>query len=98
MRRNLAVVAVCVAVAGVVGTSALVTRPAIAQIPSGGTISEIRVEGTQRVEPETVRSYMLVQPGDPFDSDRIDRSLKSLFATGLCRTASTSCSRSTRGR
>ncbi len=83
MRRNLAVVAVCVAVAGVVGTSALVTRPAIAQIPSGGTISEIRVEGTQRVEPETVRSYMLVQPGDPFDSDRIDRSLKSLFATGL---------------
>jgi len=70
-------------VAGVVGTSALVTRPAIAQIPSGGTISEIRVEGTQRVEPETVRSYMLVQPGDPFDSDRIDRSLKSLFATGL---------------
>jgi len=70
-------------VAGVVGTSALVMRPAIAQIPSGGTISEIRVEGTQRVEPETVRSYMLVQPGDPFDSDRIDRSLKSLFATGL---------------
>src|SRR5260221_1837156 len=58
-------------------------RPAIAQIPSGGTISEIRIEGTQRVEPETVRSYMLVQPGDPFDSDRIDRSLKSLFATGL---------------
>jgi outer membrane protein insertion porin family len=58
-------------------------RPATAQIPSGGTISEIRVEGTQRVEPETVRSYMLLQPGDPFDSDRIDRSLKSLFATGL---------------
>ncbi len=63
--------------------SAFPTRPAIAQIPSGGTISEIRVEGTQRVEPETVRSYMLVQPGDPFDSDRIDRSLKSLFGTGL---------------
>lgn len=66
-----------------VGMSAFPTRPAIAQIPSGGTISEIRVEGTQRVEPETVRSYMLVQPGDPFDSDRIDRSLKSLFGTGL---------------
>jgi outer membrane protein insertion porin family len=63
--------------------SALPMRPAIAQISSGGTISEIRIEGTQRVEPETVRSYMLVQPGDPFDSDRIDRSLKSLFATGL---------------
>ena len=58
-------------------------RPVIAQVPSGGTISEVRIEGTQRVEPETVRSYMLVQPGDPFDTDRIDRSLKSLFATGL---------------
>ena len=44
---------------------------------------KIRVEGTQRVEPETVRSYLLVQPGDTFDSDRIDRSLKALFATGL---------------
>jgi len=63
--------------------SALPLRPATAQIPSGGKISEVRVEGTQRVEPETVRSYMLVQPGDEFDSDRIDRSLKSLFATGL---------------
>src|SRR6202047_1066679 len=54
-----------------------------AQVPSGATISEVRIEGMQRVEPETVRSYMQVQPGDPFDSDNIDKSLKSLFATGL---------------
>ena len=26
---------------------------------------------------------MLVQPGDPFDPDRLDRSLKTLYATGL---------------
>ena len=26
---------------------------------------------------------MLVQPGDPFDADRLDRSLKTLYATGL---------------
>jgi outer membrane protein insertion porin family len=57
--------------------------PIRAQIPSGGTIQEIRIEGTQRVEPETVRSYLLVQPGDQFDADRIDKSLKALFATGL---------------
>ena len=56
---------------------------ALAQIPSGGTIEEIRIEGTQRVEPETVRSYLLVKPGDTFDSERIDKSLKALFATGL---------------
>lgn len=54
-----------------------------AQIPSSGTIQEIRIEGAQRVEPDTVRSYLLVQPGDPFNSDRIDKSLKALFATGL---------------
>ena len=64
------------------GTAIVPTRTT-AQVPSGGTIAEIRIEGTQRVEPETVRSYMLVQPGDPFDADRIDKSLKSLFATGL---------------
>ena len=50
---------------------------------SGGIIREIRVEGTQRIEPETVRSYMRVNPGDPFDPLRLDKSLKNLFSTGL---------------
>ena len=48
-----------------------------------GTISAIKVEGNQRIEEGTIRSYMLVQPGDAFDPDRIDRSLKTLYATGL---------------
>lgn len=50
---------------------------------SGGGIASIRVEGNQRIEAGTIRSYMLVSPGDPFDPDRIDRSLKTLYATGL---------------
>jgi outer membrane protein insertion porin family len=50
---------------------------------SGGTIRQIVVEGAQRIEPNTVRSYLLVQEGDAYDPARIDRSLKSLFATGL---------------
>lgn len=50
---------------------------------SGGSIADIRVEGTQRIEPSTVRSYLVVAPGDAFDPERIDQSLKSLFATGL---------------
>jgi outer membrane protein insertion porin family len=79
----LAVGAVCVAIAGTLGVATPPPRESLAQVPSGGTIAEIRIEGTQRVEPETVRSYMQVQPGDPFDSDRVDKSLKSLFATGL---------------
>ena len=48
-----------------------------------GAISAVRVEGNQRIEEGTIRSYMLVGPGDPFDPDRIDRSLKTLYATGL---------------
>lgn len=44
---------------------------------------DVVIEGAQRIEPDTIRSYMLVQPGDPFNPARIDRSLKSLFATGL---------------
>jgi outer membrane protein insertion porin family len=79
----LAVGAVCVAIAGIIGIATSPPREGFAQVPSGGTIAEIRIEGMQRVEPETVRSYMKVQPGDPFDSDRVDESLKSLFATGL---------------
>ena len=53
------------------------------QDPFQGTISAIVVEGNQRVEARTVQSYLLVEPGDPFDPDRIDLSLKTLFATGL---------------
>ncbi len=58
--------------------------PAAAPRPApGGTISDIKIEGTQRIEDETVRSYLVLQPGDPWDPERIDRSLKALFATGL---------------
>jgi len=57
--------------------------PALAQLEGGGIVREVRIEGTQRIEPETVRSYLVVQPGDPFNDERVDRSLKALFATGL---------------
>lgn len=52
-------------------------------ISSGDPIMEIRIEGSQRIEPDTVRSYMAINPGDPFDARAIDRALKNLFATGL---------------
>lgn len=48
-----------------------------------GVIEQITVEGNQRIEAETVRSYMVVGPGDRFDPARVDKSLKALFATGL---------------
>ncbi|MCC7167724.1 MAG: outer membrane protein assembly factor BamA, partial [Rhodospirillales bacterium] len=54
--------------------------PVLAQ---ADVVSEVRIEGNQRIEPETIRSYLLVQEGDAYSKDRIDRSLKALFATGL---------------
>jgi outer membrane protein insertion porin family len=50
---------------------------------SGGNIGTIRIDGIQRIEAETVRSYMRVNPGDPFDPIQLDKSLKNLFSTGL---------------
>lgn len=55
----------------------------LASAQSGGIVQNIVVDGAQRIDPETVRSYLLIKQGDPFDPDRVDRSLKSLFATGL---------------
>jgi len=48
-----------------------------------GKIERIIVNGNQRIEDRTVLSYILVEPGSEFDANRIDLSLKSLFATGL---------------
>src|ERR1700726_142093 len=71
-----------VSAAGWVFSAVAQTRPSPAVAP-GGTIGNLRIEGIQRIEPETVRSYLLVQPGDAWDPERVDRSLKALFATGL---------------
>ena len=46
-------------------------------------IESVLVEGNERIEAETVRSYMSIGPGDEFDSDAVNDSLKSLFETGL---------------
>lgn len=46
-------------------------------------LDRVLVEGNQRIEAETVRSYMSLGRGDVITPARIDRSLKALFATGL---------------
>lgn len=54
-------------------------------LPQGPGIKEIIVEGTRRIDPATVHSYMTVKEGDPFSADQINRSLKKLYSTGLFR-------------
>lgn len=60
-------------------------QPARAATAADGRVQAIEVRGNQRIEADTIRSYMLLQPGDPYDAERLDRSLKTLFATGLFR-------------
>jgi outer membrane protein insertion porin family len=64
--------------------------PTIESVPPGGippvaaeTIRQIDVEGTQRIDPDTVRSYVLLKQGERATPDQLDKSLKALFATGL---------------
>ena len=46
-------------------------------------IANIIVEGNQRIEAETVLSYLTFSPGDVYDPQEADEALKRLYATGL---------------
>jgi outer membrane protein insertion porin family len=46
-------------------------------------ISRILVEGNQRIEARTVISYLLLKPGDVYDAERGNLSIRALGATGL---------------
>ena len=60
--------------------------PAVAQEVRGGfEVKQIRVVGAQRIEAETVRSYMSFRRGDTVNAASLDKSLKDLFKTGLFR-------------
>ncbi|MDX2101164.1 MAG: outer membrane protein assembly factor BamA [Alphaproteobacteria bacterium] len=59
------------------------TQPARAPVAPGQEIRAIRVDGTLRIDPETVLSYLAVRVGEGFDGATVDQSLKALFATGL---------------
>ena len=60
------------------------TRESGPRVEKGGvTISEVIVEGTQRIEPDTVRSYMTLKADEIYTARKINQSLKALFATGL---------------
>lgn len=50
---------------------------------AGSKIQEIEVTGAQRIEPDTVLSYLGLHIGDELSQNNLDYALKSLFATGL---------------
>ncbi len=61
-------------------------QPAVPQgrvAASGGTITAVQITGNVRAEPETIRSYLQLKEGQPYDPAAADRSLKALFSSGL---------------
>lgn len=50
---------------------------------SNQIISNIAVKGNNRLEPQTVISYMEISKGDVYDPIKVNASLKALFRTGL---------------
>ncbi len=47
-----------------------------------GLIKNIKIQGNQRIESETVLSYLPLKVGDALDQSKLDQCLKELFATG----------------
>lgn len=60
---------------------ALPTTPTVANPIE--TVRAIVIRGTERLEPETVRSYVELDPGDTYDRERLDKALKDLYASEL---------------
>ena len=61
------------------GTPAATPAPA----PAERTIRSIAVRGNQRLEPETIRAYANLSPGQTYTAQTLDQALKDLYATQL---------------
>ncbi len=62
-------------------TSVVVTPPNPAA--PLGTVRSISVTGNQRLEAETIISYMSLRVGDAYDNERLDQALRDLLSTEL---------------
>ena len=59
------------------------TAPAAPPAATSGVIRSIRVTGSERLEPETVRAYSNLVPGQEYSAETLDQALKDLYATEL---------------
>lgn len=63
--------------------SLLLAATLFARIASAQIIDNIVVIGNQRVEKDTIFSYLKLRVGDEFSEEKLNESLKELFKTGL---------------
>jgi outer membrane protein insertion porin family len=59
------------------------TAPAAQATAPGPMIRSIAVRGNVRLEPETVRAYANLNPGETYTPEKLDQALKDLYATEL---------------
>jgi outer membrane protein insertion porin family len=57
--------------------------PAAVPAPAQRTVVSIAVRGNQRLEPETIRAYANLTPGQTYTAETLDQALKDLYATQL---------------
>lgn len=67
----------------VASAPAFVASTPLTSDASAAVVSSIQVRGNQRVDADTIRSYVTVKPGRSFSSFDTDESVQNLFATGL---------------
>ncbi len=82
--RVIAFLLICALGAG----SLLVVQPTPVSAQRAKRIQRVVVEGTNRIEPRTIGSYLRLRIGDPFDDGKINESIKALYATGLFKDVS----------
>ena len=85
MRMRLVYGLVLALVFGVLPVAAPVV---FSQAAMAATVNNVVFNGNQRVENETILSYMQLGVGDQFSDEAIDTSIKALFQTGLFRDVS----------
>lgn len=57
--------------------------PAPSATPVERTIRSLRVEGSQRIEPDTALSYTKLRIGQPYTNESLDQAIKDLYASDL---------------
>ncbi|TAK13799.1 MAG: outer membrane protein assembly factor BamA, partial [Rhizorhabdus sp.] len=57
------------------------TPNVVAEVP--GVIKSVNVAGSERLEADTVRSYVKLTPGEPYTREALDQALKDLYETEL---------------
>jgi outer membrane protein insertion porin family len=65
------------------GALAAAPQAALAQAVQSGVVVRIVIRGNERIDPDTITSYLPISVGDSVDPQKIDTAVKALFRTDL---------------